>query len=215
MTAATENLNKWLFYFDRFNNHEISAKLDQALCEATEEKMVEVQEASDLSWIEVRPNMPLPSQDLITNPFTVQVYATRCRCANAMPSDTQMELYDGVLPCTGQPETDIRRSASVSHTVSFLEDDLTRVFHYRYRNLEKAVEDLSQLLEEPIEAETVKDLRKRMMDKTVSRFNRITKPWTNHDLSQVYVQKRHEILLNDTAAQLAEGKWEWVTPLDA
>lgn len=58
MTAATENLNKWLFYFDRFNNHEISAKLDQALCEATEEKMVEVQEASDLSWIEVRPNTP-------------------------------------------------------------------------------------------------------------------------------------------------------------
>lgn len=32
---------------------------------------------------------------------------------------------------------------------------------------------------------------------------------------QVYVQKRHEILLNDTAAQLAEGKWEWVAPLDA
>ena len=56
MTAATKNLEKWLFYFDRFNNHEISAKLDQALCEATEEKMVEVQEASDLSWIEVGPN---------------------------------------------------------------------------------------------------------------------------------------------------------------
>jgi hypothetical protein len=53
MTAATKNLEKWLFYFDRFNNHELSAKLDQALCEATEEKMVEVQEASDLSWIEV------------------------------------------------------------------------------------------------------------------------------------------------------------------
>lgn len=41
------------------------------------------------------------------------------------------------------------------------------IFHCRYRNLEKAVEDLSQLLEEPIEADTVKDLRKRMMDKTV------------------------------------------------
>ena len=53
MTAATKNLEKWLFYFDRFNNHELSAKLDQELCEATEEKMVEVQEASDLSWIEV------------------------------------------------------------------------------------------------------------------------------------------------------------------
>ena len=58
MTAATKNLEKWLFYFDRFNNHELSSKLDQALCEATEEKMVEVQEASDLSWIEVGIDAP-------------------------------------------------------------------------------------------------------------------------------------------------------------
>lgn len=57
MTVATKNLEKWLFYFDRFNNHEVSAKLDQALCEATEEKMIEVQKASDLSWIEVSLSM--------------------------------------------------------------------------------------------------------------------------------------------------------------
>lgn len=57
MTVATKNLEKWLFYFDRFNNHELSAKLDQALCDGTEEKMVEVQEASDLSWIEVGANV--------------------------------------------------------------------------------------------------------------------------------------------------------------
>ena len=34
-------------------------------------------------------------------------------------------------------------------------------------DLEKAVEDLSQLLEEPVEAESVKSLRQRMLDKTV------------------------------------------------
>ena len=34
-------------------------------------------------------------------------------------------------------------------------------------NLETAVEDLSQMLEEEIEADTVKSLRQRMMDKTV------------------------------------------------
>ena len=49
----------------------------------------------------------------------------------------------------------------------------TRFSNHQHRNLEKAVEDLSQLLEEPIEADTVKDLRKRMMDKTV-RFRCIT-----------------------------------------
>lgn len=37
----------------------------------------------------------------------------------------------------------------------------------KYRDLEKAVEDLSQLLEEEIKEETVSSLRQRMMDKTV------------------------------------------------
>ena len=68
MTVATKNLEKWLFYFDRFNNHEVSAKLDQALCEATEEKMVEVQQASDLSWIEVGPSALRLPHDLIKTP---------------------------------------------------------------------------------------------------------------------------------------------------
>ena len=120
MTAATKNLEKWLFYFDRFNNHEISAKLDQALCEATEEKMVEVQEASDLSWIEVGLRSPWLSHELIKSPFVVQVYATRRRCADAVSSNAQMELYDGVLSCARQPEADIRRFASVGHAAHFI-----------------------------------------------------------------------------------------------
>lgn len=36
-----------------------------------------------------------------------------------------------------------------------------------HSDLEKAVEQLSQMLQEPVEAETVKDLRQRMIDKTV------------------------------------------------
>lgn len=51
-SEAKVNLERWLFYFDRFNNHELSAKLDQELYERTEERMVEVQETSQLSWIE-------------------------------------------------------------------------------------------------------------------------------------------------------------------
>lgn len=86
-----------------------------------------------------------------------------------MPSDAKMELCDGVLPRTRQPEGDLRRLASVGLTPS---NTISPGFNHRCRNLEKAVEDLSQLLEEPIEADTVKDLRKRMMDKTV-RFRHI------------------------------------------
>ena len=52
-TEAKRTLDKWLFYFDRYNNHELSTKLDQELVEQTEKKMIEVQETSQLSWIEV------------------------------------------------------------------------------------------------------------------------------------------------------------------
>ena len=51
---AKQNLERWLFYFDRFTNHDLSTKLDKALLERTEERVREVQENSDMSWIEVR-----------------------------------------------------------------------------------------------------------------------------------------------------------------
>lgn len=53
MNAASLNLEKWLFYYDRFNNHELSSRLDQELVAKAQEKMVEIQESSNLSWIEV------------------------------------------------------------------------------------------------------------------------------------------------------------------
>lgn len=39
------------------------------------------------------------------------------------------------------------------------------------RDLEKAVEDLSELLESPIEADNIPGLRQKMTDKTVRTFN--------------------------------------------
>ena len=66
-TEAKQNLDKWLFYFDRFNNHEISARLDEELCTRTEEKMVEWQETSKMSWIEVRHlHLPWPHEGIDT-----------------------------------------------------------------------------------------------------------------------------------------------------
>ena len=53
-TRAKANLERWLFYFDRWNNHEISAKLDEKLYQTLEDRIKEVQEASDMSWIEAR-----------------------------------------------------------------------------------------------------------------------------------------------------------------
>ena len=53
MSEAAARLERWLFYYDRFNNHELSSKLDQDLCDRMEEKMEEIQQSSSLSWIEV------------------------------------------------------------------------------------------------------------------------------------------------------------------
>ena len=51
-SMAKQKLEKWLFYYDRFNNHEVSAKLDKEMVERTEDRVREVQVASGLSWIE-------------------------------------------------------------------------------------------------------------------------------------------------------------------
>jgi ariadne-1 len=53
MTDAKRNLERWLFYFDRFNNHELSAKLDRERLEQSAERITEVQNETGMSWIEV------------------------------------------------------------------------------------------------------------------------------------------------------------------
>ena len=53
MNTAAVNLERWLFYFDRFNNHEISAALDEEFCKRIATKIKEIQTTSNLSWIEV------------------------------------------------------------------------------------------------------------------------------------------------------------------
>ncbi|KAI8886271.1 hypothetical protein K501DRAFT_322001 [Backusella circina FSU 941] len=47
-------LERYLHYYNRYSNHEQSAKLDQELYQKTEKKMEDMQQNSDLSWIEVQ-----------------------------------------------------------------------------------------------------------------------------------------------------------------
>ena len=61
--------------------------------------------------------------------------------------------------------------------------------------MEKAVEALSELLERPIEPETVGALRQQITDKTV------------------YVLKRNEVMLEDTAQGFIDGRWGWNTDI--
>ncbi|WFD30423.1 RBR-type E3 ubiquitin transferase [Malassezia sp. CBS 17886] len=48
------NLERYLHYFNRYANHEQSARLDRELYKRIEKKMDEMQVTSDLSWIEVQ-----------------------------------------------------------------------------------------------------------------------------------------------------------------
>lgn len=65
-----------------------------------------------------------------------------------------------------------------------------------HRDLERAVEDLSELLEQPIEADGIAMLRQKVTDKTV------------------YVQKRNEIVLEDTANGFVDGRWRFNVSVD-
>jgi ariadne-1 len=47
-------LERYLHFYNRYANHQQSAKLDKELYEKTEKKMEEMQRSSDLSWIEVQ-----------------------------------------------------------------------------------------------------------------------------------------------------------------
>lgn len=51
---SRQALARYLHYYNRYANHEQSAKLDKELYEKTEKKMEEMQKTSELSWIEVQ-----------------------------------------------------------------------------------------------------------------------------------------------------------------
>jgi len=69
------------------------------------------------------------------------------------------------------------------------------LFEDNQRDLERAVEDLSELIESPIDPEVIKALRQKVTDKTV------------------YVTKRNEIVLEDTAKGFGERRWKWNVPV--
>lgn len=58
-----------------------------------------------------------------------------------------------------------------------------------------ATEQLSELLEKPLEPQKIAELRQAVLDKTV------------------YVKLRREILLEDTAKGLQDGRWKFFVEL--
>lgn len=69
----------------------------------------------------------------------------------------------------------------------------TLIFEDNQRDLEMAVEQLSELLEKEIDPKTIPILKQQVLDKTV------------------YVSSRMEILLSDCAQGLLEDRWKYIT----
>ncbi|WFD05651.1 RBR-type E3 ubiquitin transferase [Malassezia vespertilionis] len=146
------SLERYLHYFNRFANHEQSARLDQDLYGRIEKKMDEVQVTSDLSWIEVQ--------------FLKKAADTLTECRMTLKWTYCMAYY-------------LERN------------NMTELFEDNQCDLERAVEELSGQLERPIDCDTIPAMRQKVTDLTV------------------YVQKRRDILLSDTANGYQEDRWRW------
>ncbi|KAF5376267.1 hypothetical protein D9615_008552 [Tricholomella constricta] len=151
-SKSRASLERYLHYYNRWANHEQSAKLSVELYAKTEKKMEDMQITSALTWIEVQ--------------FMKKAVEEVEKCRMTLKWTYAMAYY-------------------------LAKGNEKELFEDNQRDLEKAVEDLSELLESPIEAENIPTLRQKVTDKTV------------------YVQKRNEIMLEDTATGFLEGRWKW------
>lgn len=144
------SLERYLHYYNRYANHEQSARLDKDIYVKTEKKMVQLQKESGMSWIEVQ-YLSSASQALQT-----------CR-------QTLMWTY--------------------AFAFYLARNNLTAIFEDNQKDLEMAVEALSEMFEKPVTELADPKLKVEIMDKTS------------------YCNKRRVILLEDTAQNLAEGRW--------
>jgi ariadne-1 len=146
------SLERYLHYYNRYANHEQSAKLDKDIYVKTEKKMISLQSASGMSWIEVQ-YLNSASQALQT-------------CRQTLKWTYAFAFY-------------------------LARNNLTAMFEDNQKDLEMAVEALSEMFEKPVQELADPKLKVEIMDKTS------------------YCNKRRVILLADTADNLANGVWTW------
>jgi ariadne-1 len=150
------SLERYLHYYNRYANHEQSAKLDKDIAQKTEKKMVSLQTASGMSWIEVQ-YLNSASQALQT-------------CRQTLKWTYAFAFYLARV-------------------------NMTEIFEDNQKDLEMAVENLSEMFEQPITELSDAKLKVDIMDKTS------------------YCNQRRLILLEDTAEKLAKAKWSFNSEL--
>jgi len=143
---SRQSLERYLHYYNRYANHEQSAKLDKDIYLKTEKKMTQLQMSTGMSWIEV-------------------------------------QFLDSASQALQQCRQTLKWTYSFAYYLA--RNNLTEIFEDNQKDLEMAVENLSEMFEKPIEQ--LENLKVDMMDKTS------------------YCNKRRIILLNDTAENLKTG----------
>ncbi|KAL8812610.1 MAG: hypothetical protein Q9200_000905 [Gallowayella weberi] len=150
---SRQSLERYLHYYNRYANHEHSAKLDKDLYLKTEKKMINLQTSSGLSWIEV--------QFLQTASQALQ------QCRQTLKWTYAFAYY-------------------------LARNNLTEIFEVNQKDLEMAVEGLSEMFERP--TAELSGLKVDIMDKTA------------------YCIQRRVILLEDTAVNLKTGEYMVISP---
>lgn len=144
---SRQSLERYLHFYNRYANHEQSAKLDKDIYLKTEKKMTQLQSTSGMSWIEV-------------------------------------QFLDNASQALQQCRQTLKWTYAFAYYLA--RNNLTEIFEDNQKDLELAVENLSEMFEKP--TDQLAGLKVEMMDKTS------------------YCNKRRVILLDDTAENLKQGK---------
>jgi ariadne-1 len=150
---SRQSLERYLHYYNRYANHEQSAKLDKDIYLKTEKKMTQLQTAAGMSWIEVQ--------------FLEAASQALQRCRQTLKWTYAFAFY-------------------------LARNNKTEIFEDNQKDLEMAVENLSEMFEKPVDA--LRELRNEMVNKTS------------------YCDRRRIVLLNDTAENLKSGRLDLWTP---
>ena len=143
---SRQSLERYLHYYNRYANHEQSARLDKDIYHKTEKKMTLLQGASGMSWIEVQ--------------YLEEASRALQQCRQTLKWTYAFAYY-------------------------LARNNMTEIFEDNQKDLEMAVENLSEMFEKP--TDQLAALKVEMMDKTT------------------YCNRRRVILLDDTAKRLKDG----------
>jgi ariadne-1 len=171
------DLERYLHYYSRYENHDRSAKLDREVYATIEKSMEALQAKTDLSWIQVQ--------------FLRDAADALFRCRMTLKWTYAFAFY-------------------------LVRNNQTELFEDNQRDLEMAVEQLSEMLERPVDVARLMQGGGSSSNPdgaalAASQGSRPDVVFRREVIDKTdYVDRRRQVLLSDTARGLAEDRWQFV-----